>query len=312
MTTRIYAHSVFGKHETPQGHVEQPGRYAVVEEVLRAPELAMLDWQEAPMAEWESLSLGHDPAQVSSIRQAASIEQGMVQLDPDTFAGPHSLEASRRAVGGAMAAVDAVVAGDADNAFVIARPPGHHATPTVAMGFCLFNSVAIAARHARKVPGLTRVAVVDFDVHHGNGTQDIFWEDENCFFASSHEWPQYPGTGLESERGAFDNISNQRLQSGSDGDAFRRAWGEHLLPALSDFQPEMILVSAGFDAHAADSVGGLNLTGDDFRWITRELLAIADDKCGGRLVSLLEGGYDLPALGASARVHVETLAQKAL
>lgn len=211
-----------------------------------------------------------------------------------------------RAAGGACAAVDAIYAGEAKNAFIAARPPGHHAEPERAMGFCFFNNAAIAANHARK-HGANRIAVVDFDVHHGNGTEAALWHDENAFFASSHEWPQYPGTGKESDRGAFDNIHNAPLATGDGSDEFRRIWGERLLPALSDFGPDFIVISAGFDAHAADPLGGLKLTEDDFIWATAEIAGIARDKAGGRLISVLEGGYDLPALGASAAAHVKAL-----
>ena len=220
--------------------------------------------------------------------------------------GPSSLDAALRAAGGACAGVDAIYAGEADNAFIAARPPGHHAEPERAMGFCFFNSAAIAAVHAR-THGAKRVAVLDFDVHHGNGTEAAFWHDENAFYASSHEWPQYPGTGRASDRGAFDNIANAPLAAGEDGDAFRRAWGERLLPALADFGPDFIVISAGFDAHAADPLGGLRLAEDDFVWATREIMGVARDKAGGRVISLLEGGYDLDALGRSAAAHVKAL-----
>ena len=190
---------------------------------------------------------------------------------------------------------------------IVARPPGHHAEPERAMGFCLFNGAAIAALHARSVHGAKRVAVVDFDVHHGNGTEAAFWHDENAFYASSHQWPQYPGTGRASDRGAFDNIANAPLAGGEGSLAFRRAWGETLLPALSDFGPELIVISAGFDAHRADPLGGLELTEEDFAWATREIAAVARDKAGGRLVSIMEGGYDLKALSDSVAAHVKVL-----
>ncbi|MEX0646124.1 MAG: histone deacetylase family protein, partial [Parvularculaceae bacterium] len=193
--------------------------------------------------------------------------------------------------------------------FVAARPPGHHALPERAMGFCLFNSAAIAALHARAVHGAKRVAVVDFDVHHGNGTEASFWQDEDAFYASSHEYPQYPGTGRQSDRGAFGNIANEPLPTGTSGEDFRRAWGEQLLPALSDFRPDFIVISAGFDAHRRDPVGGLLLVEEDFAWVTREIVGVARAACAGRIVSLLEGGYDLDALGASTAAHVGALMQ---
>ncbi|MBL4620630.1 MAG: histone deacetylase family protein, partial [Marinicaulis sp.] len=198
--------------------------------------------------------------------------------------------------------------GEATNAFIAARPPGHHAEPERAMGFCLFNGAAITAMHAR-AHGAKRVAVLDFDVHHGNGTQAAFWHDENAFYGSSHEWPQYPGTGRESDRGVYDNIVNAPLATGEGGDVFRRVWGEKILPAVSDFSPDFIVISAGFDAHGADPLGGLNLTEDDFAWVTAEIAAVAGDKAGGRLISMLEGGYDLSALAASATSHVKALMQ---
>ncbi|MEO1137141.1 MAG: histone deacetylase family protein, partial [Pseudomonadota bacterium] len=216
-------------------------------------------------------------------------------------------DATLRAAGGACAAVDALYADDATNAFVAARPPGHHAEPERAMGFCLFNGAAIAALHARTAHDAKRVAVVDFDVHHGNGTEAAFWHDENAFYASSHEWPQYPGTGRASDHGAFDNIANAPLAGGEGATAFRRAWGENLLPALSNFSPDIIVISAGFDAHRADPLGGLQLTEDDFAWVTREIMGVARETAGGRVVSILEGGYDLPALAASAAAHVKAL-----
>jgi acetoin utilization deacetylase AcuC-like enzyme len=200
-----------------------------------------------------------------------------------------------------------VFKGEAKNAFIAARPPGHHALASRAMGFCLFNSAVVAAFHARAVHGAKRVAVVDFDVHHGNGTEAIFWNDENAFYASSHEFPQYPGTGRSSDRGAFDNVANAPLPTGASGEAFRRAWGERLLPALSAFGPDLIVISAGFDAHRADPLGGLALVEADFAWATAEIAGLARDQCGGRLISVLEGGYDLGALGRSAAAHVKAL-----
>ncbi|MEM9171046.1 MAG: histone deacetylase family protein, partial [Pseudomonadota bacterium] len=306
MTTLVYEHAGFGAHEVPPGHVERPGRYEAVAAALAAERFADVERRTPPAASTEAIDRVHKPAYREAV-MAAGPSQGLAQLDADTFLGPSSLDAALRAAGGAVAAVDAVFAGEAENAFVAARPPGHHAEPARAMGFCVFNSVAVAAMHARAVHGAARVAVVDFDVHHGNGTESAFWDDEDAFFASSHEWPQYPGTGRETDRGAFDTICNAPLATGSTGDAFRRAWGETLLPALSDFDPDIVIVSAGFDAHRADPLGGLLLTEDDFAWITRELRAVARDRCGGRLVSLLEGGYDLDALGASAAAHVDAL-----
>ncbi|GAB4526086.1 MAG: histone deacetylase family protein [Amphiplicatus sp.] len=306
MTTLVFTHPSFAAHEVPDGHVERQARYRAVEAALAGEDFAGLDRREAPRASAEAIERVH-PRRFREAVERAAPGDGLARLDPDTFMGPSSLEAALRAAGAGVAAVDALYAGEAQNAFVAARPPGHHAEPERAMGFCLFNSAAIAALHARAVHGARRVAVVDFDVHHGNGTEAAFWHDETAFYASSHEWPQYPGTGRESDRGAFDNIANAPLPTGSDGQAFRRAWGERLLPALSDFSPDLIVVSAGFDAHRADPLGGLLLVEDDFAWIARELLGVARDKAGGRLVSLLEGGYDLDALARAAAAHVKAL-----
>lgn len=306
MNTLLYAHPVFARHEVPPGHVEQPGRYKAVEAALKDEAFAALDLRTPPLATAEQIERVHSAAFRTVVEENAPTE-GLAQFDADTFVGPSSLEATLRAAGGAVAAVDALYAGEAKNAFVAARPPGHHAEPERAMGFCIFNAAAVAAMHARAVHGARRVAVVDFDVHHGNGTEAAFWHDENAFYASSHEWPQYPGTGRKSDRGAFDNIANAPLATGEDGEAFRRAWGETLLPALSDFGPDFIIISAGFDAHAADPLGGLKLTEDDFAWATKEIAAVARDKASGRLISLLEGGYDLLALGRSAAAHVKAL-----
>lgn len=305
MTTILYSHPVFQRHEVPPGHVEHAGRYEAVERALRAPDFDALDRRIPPLAAKEDIERVHPERFRLAVEENAP-ETGLAQIDADTFMGPSSLEAARRAAGGAVAAVDALFAGEAQNAFVAARPPGHHAEPERAMGFCFFNNAAIAAKHARSL-GAERVAVVDFDVHHGNGTEAAFWHDENAFFASSHEWPQYPGTGRESDRGAFDNVCNAPLAAGDGGAAFRRVWGEKLLPALSDFGPHFIVISAGFDAHAADPLGGLNLFEDDFVWATREIAAIARDKAEKRMISVLEGGYDLPALAASAAAHVKAL-----
>ncbi len=306
MTTLLFTHPAFARHEAPPGHVERPGRYRAVEKALQADEFFELGRRSAPLAGAEHIERVHAARYRLAVEENAPAK-GLAQFDADTFMGPSSLEAALRGAGGAVAAVDAVFAGDARNAFVASRPPGHHAEPERAMGFCFFNNAAIAALHARAAHGAARVAVADFDVHHGNGTEAAFWHDGDAFFASSHEWPQYPGTGRESDRGAFDNIVNAPLATGEGGEAFRRVWGERLLPALSDFDPDFIVISAGFDAHAADPVGGLRLTEVDFAWATREIAAIARDKASGRLISVMEGGYDLPALAGSAAVHVKAL-----
>ena len=304
--TLIYIHDVFGDHDVPPGHVEHKGRFQAVRTALEADGLNDLARRAPGLASMEAVGRVHPEAHRRLI-EMASPASGLAQLDADTFMGPSSLEAALRAAGGAIEAVDAIFNGEATNAFVAARPPGHHAEPDKVMGFCLFNSAAIAARHARAEHGAQRIAVVDFDVHHGNGTQAAFCDDEDAFFASSHEWPQYPGTGREDERGGFDNIRNMPLPTGTGGEGFRRAWGEVLLPALSDFDPDIIVVSAGFDAHEADPLGGLLLKEDDYQWLSEKISEIAADKCEKRMVSLLEGGYDLDALGRSAAAHVRAL-----
>ncbi|MCI5046377.1 MAG: histone deacetylase family protein [Aquisalinus sp.] len=308
MTTFLYTHKDFGHHETPPGHPEQQPRYAYVKDALAGPAFGFLERREAPEVAWDRIALAHPEPFSQIVREAAPSDETVIQLDPDTWMGRHSLSASRRAAGAGVAAVDEIMACRADNAFVAARPPGHHAEQDRAMGFCVFNSAAIAALHAQEAHGCTRVAVVDFDVHHGNGTQAIFWGRENAFFASSHQWPHYPGTGAEADRGLHDQIRNATLQNGEGGDEFRRSWGEILLPALSDFDPDFIVISAGFDAHAADPLGGLNLVEDDFLWVTEEIKAVAAAQCQGRIVSFLEGGYDLEALAKSAAAHVKALA----
>jgi acetoin utilization deacetylase AcuC-like enzyme len=230
-----------------------------------------------------------------------------VSLDPDTILSPASGEAARRASGGAVAAVNAVITKKTDNAFCAVRPPGHHAESSQAMGFCLFNSAAIAAFYARVTHGLERVAVIDFDVHHGNGTQHSFENEPGLFYGSSHQFPAYPGTGLESDTGIAKNICNMPLSPGSGSSEFRSAYQDIILPALWHFKPEFIIISAGFDAHARDPLADLNLQTIDYAWVTRELMDVANDCCEGRVVSLLEGGYDLDALRDSAVTHVKTL-----
>ena len=306
MTTALYTCPAFGEHEVPPGHAEHKGRYKAIADALSDPDFSALRRLTAPHGLLKAISLAHDDAYIAHIEQTAPAT-GLAQLDADTFMGPNSREATFRAVGAACEAVDRICAGEITNAFILARPPGHHAEPDRAMGFCLFNHAAVAALHAQASHQLARVAVVDFDVHHGNGTEAIFWDRETAFFASSHEWPQYPGTGRESDRGAFDNICNAPLETGSDGSAFRRAWGERLLPALDRFRPDFVVISAGFDAHRADPLGGLRLDEADFARVTEQIMSVAASCCNGRIVSILEGGYDLRALAQSATAHVRAL-----
>jgi acetoin utilization deacetylase AcuC-like enzyme len=288
-------------------HPESPDRLRAVLAALDAPEFADLLREEAPEATRDQLCLVHPVAHVDEILSIRPAQGQGVALDADTIMGHGSADAALRAAGGACAAVDAVVGGRAHNAFAAVRPPGHHAEPDRAMGFCLFNNVAIAAQHARARWGLTRVAVLDFDVHHGNGTQTMFGADANLFYASSHQSPCYPGTGHVNERGVAGNIVNAPLPPGADSAAFRAAWSRIILPALENFRPELVIVSAGFDAHRADPLAQLRVETPDYGWITRELLRIAETHAAGHLVSVLEGGYDLAALADATAAHVREL-----
>jgi acetoin utilization deacetylase AcuC-like enzyme len=305
MTTALYSHPVCLSHDPGPQHPESPDRLAAVLKALDAPEFASLDRREAPLASEAQIARVHPPALIRRMLSAVPRE-GYAMVDGDTVLSPGSGEAALRAAGALCAAVDAVMAGEVNNAFCVVRPPGHHAEPGESMGFCLFNNVAIGALHARHAHGLERVAVLDFDVHHGNGTQAAFEADPKLFFASSHQSPLYPGTGAASERGVG-NIWNAPLRPGSGSADFRKAWSKKLLPALRDFNPQFILISAGFDGHEDDPLANLNLTEDDYAWITREIVGVANDCCSGRVVSTLEGGYDLHALAQSAAAHVGEL-----
>ena len=305
MTTLLFHHDSSARHDTGQGHPERPDRIRAVMEALSDDAFADLDRREAPEAGPDQLSRAHSAAFVEALLDAVPAE-GRVRVDPDTVMSADSGEASRRAAGAMVAAVDAVMAGDADNAFCAVRPPGHHAEAARSMGFCLFNNVAVGALHAREEIGADKVAVVDFDVHHGNGTQAIFEADPSLFFASTHEFPLYPGTGRAEETGCG-NIVNVPLRPGSGSEQFRAAMEDGVLPALRSFAPDLILVSAGFDAHERDPLATLRLVEEDYAWVTRRLCEIADEVCGGRLVATLEGGYDLDALAASVTAHVEVL-----
>jgi acetoin utilization deacetylase AcuC-like enzyme len=307
MTIALISHPACFAHNTGPGHPERPERLKVVLDALDERAFPSLDRRDAPRADKEVLLAVHDAAHVSAVLALDLGEDQLSALDADTIVSAGSREAALRAAGGAILGVDLVMQGKIEAAFVAVRPPGHHATPDRAMGFCLFNNVAIAAQHARRAYGLERVAVVDFDVHHGNGTQDMLWAESGTLFLSSHQSPCYPGTGERHERGAHGNIVNAPLPPGSGSDAFRRAWREMLLPALDEFAPQLLLVSAGFDAHRADPLAQLSLDEADFAWITRELVATMARHAPGRIVSLLEGGYDLTALAASAAAHVQAL-----
>jgi len=306
MTTLLYSHPACAEHDPGSMHPESPARLAAVLDALAAPEFAALERREAPPAAREQLARVHPETYVDAVFEAIP-QTGHASLDADTTVSPGSGEAARRAAGALCAAVDAVAAGEADNAFCAVRPPGHPAEPTRSMGFCMFNNVAVGALQARAADGDQRVAVVDFDVHHGNGTQAMFWDDPDLMFASTHQMPLYPGTGAAEERGGHGNIANMPLAPMSGSGEFRAALHDYILPALRSFGPDFLLVSAGFDAHADDPLAGLRFHEDDYAWATAELLAVARESCGGRLVSTLEGGYNLEALAASAAAHVRAL-----
>ncbi|QIE45439.1 histone deacetylase family protein [Pseudohalocynthiibacter aestuariivivens] len=303
MTTALLTHPDCLKHINPDGHPEQVARLEHILAVLRDKELTRTD---APLAEDALLMLAHPKTHVDAIRAAAPTE-GRVQLDADTSMSPGSLNAALRGVGGAVKAVDMIMAGEVRNAFVACRPPGHHAERSTPMGFCLFGTVAIAAKHALEHHGLARVAIVDFDVHHGNGTQDLCQDDPRILFCSTHQMPLYPGTGHPSETGCDGNVLNVALADGAGSAAFRQAMERQILPAVAAFAPEMVFISAGFDAHRADPLAGLNLIEDDFAWATEKICDLADVLAGGRIVSSLEGGYDLRALATSTATHVDVL-----
>jgi acetoin utilization deacetylase AcuC-like enzyme len=307
MPVALVSHRACLGHDTGPGHPERPDRLAAVLAALGEEAFPQLLREQAPRATPEQLSAAHDRDYVARLLALEVTPGRRMALDPDTIVSAGSIEAALRAAGGAVRAVDLVMEGRADAAFAAVRPPGHHAEAGRAMGFCLFNNVAVAARHARNRWGLERIAVADFDVHHGNGTQHAFWSDPALFFASSHQAPFYPGTGASQERGAAGNIANAPLPAGTGGEGFREAWRDRLLPALDEFAPELLLISAGFDAHRADPLAQLMLDAGDYAWITRELAALARRHAQGRIVSLLEGGYDLAALAESAAAHVREL-----
>jgi acetoin utilization deacetylase AcuC-like enzyme len=305
MTTFLYTHPACLDHDPGRHHPESPARLRAVLAALDDPEFARLERREAPEAAREDILRVHPRRHVEGIL-AAVPKTGHVAIDADTVLSPASGEAALRAAGAVAAAVDAVVAKEADNAFCAVRPPGHHAEPQRAMGFCLFNNAAIGALRARDVHGLARVAVVDFDVHHGNGTQAAFEADETLFYASTHQYPLYPGTGAASETGVG-NIVNVPLRPMAGSSQFRLGMTQRILPALDAFRPELVIVSAGFDAHRSDPLAQLMLEEADYTWITEQLLDIAYRHGEGRLVATLEGGYDLSALAASAAAHMRVL-----
>jgi len=306
MSTLLITHPACLDHLTPLGHPERPDRLRAIDRALEAEKFQTLARVQAPAADFEVIALCHPMDYVTEIRDAAPRE-GMVRLDADTSMSPGSFEAALRAVGGAVHAVDEVFTKKAANAFVATRPPGHHAETARPMGFCLFDNAAIAARYAQTRHGIARAAVVDFDVHHGNGSQEIFWADRTVMYCSTHQMPLFPGTGAVIETGDFNTIVNAPLRPGDGGEAFRAAFDSRVLPRLREFAPELIVISAGFDAHMRDPLANLNLVEADFAWATQKIMEVADRFAEGRVVSLLEGGYDLEALANSTAAHVTAL-----
>lgn len=301
---RVYSHPACVAHNPGPGHPECPDRLIAVVEALRAA-LPDLVWTEAPQALRSQLARVHSQRLIEEVLDEPV--HGLRRIDADTAMSEQSADAALRACGAAVAAVNALQSGELRRVFCAIRPPGHHATADIAMGFCLFNAVAVAAAHAVDALGLKRVGIVDFDVHHGNGTQAIFESEERVMYLSSHQASAYPGTGFAHERG-IGNVVNVPLPAGSDGSQFRQAWQQRLLPALAQFRPQLLLISAGFDGHRLDPLADLNLEADDFAWLTTELVTLAARHAGGRVVSLLEGGYSLAALRECVVAHVAALA----
>jgi acetoin utilization deacetylase AcuC-like enzyme len=306
MTTLLLSHPACLDHVTPPGHPERSDRLRAVNQVLGEDRFEALVRGEAPEGSLDDVLLCHREHYVTELRHVAP-SSGMVYIDGDTSMSPGTWEAVMRGVGGAVAATDAVMTGTHDNAFVAVRPPGHHAEKATPMGFCFFDNAAIAARYAQRKYGIARAAVVDFDVHHGNGTQDIFWADKSVMYCSTHQMPLFPGTGAAGERGEHDNIVNAPLKSEDGGLQFRSAFENRILPHLTKFAPELIIISAGFDAHYRDPLASLNLKAEDFGWVTQKLMDVASASAGGRIVSVLEGGYDLQGLKESVAAHVTAL-----
>jgi acetoin utilization deacetylase AcuC-like enzyme len=307
MATLLISHPAFLEHDPGKYHPERPDRLRAVWAALQDPAFRDLQRIEAPPASLEQLTRVHPEDYVQAILGIRPDAGEHVHVDGDTVMSRGSAEAAQRAAGAVVAGVEAVMEGTVQTAFAAVRPPGHHAAPAIPGGFCLFNNVAVGARHAQAKYGISRVAVLDFDVHHGQGTQAVVEPDPTLFYASTHQYPLYPGTGFASETGVDNNVVNIPLSPGSGSQQFRAAWGGRILPRLEEFSPELVMVSAGFDAHAVDPLAQLEVETEDFAWISEELMDIAKRHAGGRLVSVLEGGYDLEALAESVAAHVRVL-----
>jgi len=305
MVTALVTHAACLDHVPHPRHPESPRRLEAILKALDEPEFAGLLRREARRATRDAIERVHDPAHVDLVLDSVP-RDGVHWFDPDTAVSPGSGEAAMRAAGAVVTAVDLVMSGEARNAFCAVRPPGHHAEPNRPMGFCLFNNVAVGALHARAAHGLRRIAVVDFDVHHGNGTQSVFETDSDLFYASTHQSPLYPGSGAASETGVG-NIVNVPLPPQSGSDSFRAAMRQTVLPALAEFGPDFVFISAGFDAHRDDPLANLRLVEEDYAWVTCELCLLAERKCGARVVSALEGGYNATALARSVAAHMRAL-----
>lgn len=309
MTTLLYTHPVCHDHVTPPGHPEQVARLDAIEAALSAPQFAALERRDAPIGTLDHVRLGHSRAYFERIENAQPVE-GWAQLDGDTFMAPGSMEAALRAIGANVDAVDTVMSGEAQNAFVACRPPGHHAEKAAPMGFCLFSTVAIAAINAANTHGLDRIAVLDFDVHHGNGTQDVLWHESRVRFVSSHQMPLYPGSGGIHQKGAFGQVINIPLEEATGGEVMQEAWERVISAEIEPYEPQLVLVSAGFDAHRRDPLAGLQWETVDFAWLAHRICDLADKCCDGRVVSSLEGGYDLEALGDSVGAYMNVMMER--
>jgi acetoin utilization deacetylase AcuC-like enzyme len=306
MATLLVSQRNFASHVTPSGHPERADRIRVIDEVLETERFADLVRKDAPSGDLSLIDLVHAPGYLQALAAVRPAE-GMVQIDEDTFISSGSLDAVATALGAGLAALEAVALGEVENAFCAVRPPGHHAERERPMGFCLVNTIAVVAREAQRKYGAERVAIVDFDVHHGNGTQDIFFADPSVLYASTHQWPLYPGTGTKDETGVADNVCNAPLAARTGTEAMRGAYEERILPALENFRPDFLLISAGFDADYRDPLAQLDWRPEDFAWATLQLREVADRRCGGRIVSMLEGGYDRAGLATGAVAHVTAL-----